>query len=103
MLDAKENLVKCDVEKRDIRRMVSRMGLMVGAGEVWRRSFRRLLWHRDVQAPAQPPRSPSPHAYQWWNTLKNRWFSTFYTINDFILLNKFCFDRYRSGFQFKKD
>ena len=103
MLDTKENSVRCGREGLDIREMVSRMGLMVGAGEVWRRSFRRLLWHRDVQAAAQTPRSPSPHAYQWWNMLKNRRFSTFYIINDFILLYKFCFDRYRSGFQFKKD
>jgi len=102
-LDAKENLVKFDVERCDIRRMVSRMGLMVGAGEVWRRrSFRRLLWRRDVQALAQTPRSPSPHVpvVQY---AKNRWFLTFYIINDFIFLYTFCFDRYRSGSQFKKD
>jgi len=66
------------VERCDIRRMVSRMGLMVGMGEVWRRrSFRRLLWRRDVQAPAQTPRSPSPHPYQWWNMLKIGGFQQF--------------------------
>jgi len=37
MLDTKENSVRRGREGLDIREMVSRMGLMVGAGEVWRR------------------------------------------------------------------
>jgi len=71
---------------------------VIEAGEVWRRrTVRELLWRRDGRAPAQTPRSASPHAYQWWKYAKNRWFSTFYIINDF---NKFYFDGYRSGSQF---
>ena len=66
MKGAKENFVRRGREGLDIRGMVSRMGSVVEAGEVWRRRIvRELLWRRDGQAPAQTPRNSYPHAHQW--------------------------------------